>query len=224
MMPEGFSPDQSADIRTASSTNLPIDDSVIDFVLTSPPYCTRIDYAVATLPELCIMGYGIKSGFDNIRRSLIGACTVPKQPPAPKTSWGKTCLKLVENISSHTTKAAKTYYLKNHLQYFDGLFNSIGEIARVTKPSAKCAIVVQDSYFKDVHNDLPMIFIEMAEAHSLHFKQRYDFPQTITMGSVNRGTSLYRGRHNITESVLFFENRKVPNYESRCRYRRSIPD
>jgi len=43
-------------IERASSDSIPLPNSSIDLVISSPPYCTRIDYAIATSPELALLG------------------------------------------------------------------------------------------------------------------------------------------------------------------------
>jgi hypothetical protein len=44
-------------IGQASSLRLPLSSGSVDAVISSPPYCTRIDYVRATLPELAVIGY-----------------------------------------------------------------------------------------------------------------------------------------------------------------------
>src|SRR4051794_18847070 len=41
-----------SEAKLADSRSLPLADESADFVLTSPPYCTRIDYVVSTSFEL----------------------------------------------------------------------------------------------------------------------------------------------------------------------------
>src|SRR5262249_55396125 len=105
-------------LEQASSDALPVDDCSVDLILSSPPYCTRIDYAVATMPELGLLGYGSDQGFAELRRRLIGTSTVPKLAPPATPEWGPTCNGFLERVESHPSKASKTYYLKSHLQYF----------------------------------------------------------------------------------------------------------
>ena len=50
-------------IAVASSDALPVQNGMIDLILSSPPYCTRIDYAVATMPELAVLGYALQGSF-----------------------------------------------------------------------------------------------------------------------------------------------------------------
>ena len=118
---DSLAKDCEATIAVGSFEALPLGERSVDFVLSSPPYCTRIDYAVATLPELAVLGYRIDTEFDELRRSLIGTSTVPKEAPSIKAGWGKTCRSFLEQLENHTSKASESYYLKNHLQYFNSL-------------------------------------------------------------------------------------------------------
>jgi SAM-dependent methyltransferase len=192
-------------IRVASSEKLPLGDDSIDHVIASPPYCTRIDYAVSTSPELAFLGYDLDSEFDALRRQLIGTSTVPADMPSVPSDLGPTCTRFLGALSRHTSKASSTYYYKNHVQYFQSIGNSISEISRVLKPSGKCVLVVQDSYYKDLHNDLPSIFIEMAELRDLELRDRSDFAVSRTMAGIHPGANEYRSKFSATESVLVFE-------------------
>ncbi|MEQ1969779.1 hypothetical protein ABLA30_23105 [Xenorhabdus nematophila] len=63
----------------ASSTRIPVSDNTIDVIVTSPPYCTRIDYGIATSPELAVLFGNDPSKIDYVRRSLIGRTTIDKK-------------------------------------------------------------------------------------------------------------------------------------------------
>jgi DNA modification methylase len=191
-------------LGVATSDDIPIKDRSADIILSSPPYCTRIDYAIATLPELAILGYS-KEKLRALRDQMIGTSTISKMQPAPSEEWGKTCNKLLKRIKDHTSKASATYYHKNHLQYFDGMFASLGECQRILKPGSNCVLVVQDSYYKDVHNDLPKIITEMAEVNGLSISKRRNFKQSRTLAGVNPGTKAYRQTFGATEAVLWFK-------------------
>lgn len=191
-------------LNRADSRRLPIGDQEVDFVVTSPPYCTRIDYAVATAIELAVLGVGEES-FDDLRRSLLGTSTVPTAlgengyPP-----WGESCTRFLESVRSHTSKASACYYYKNHLQYFRGLYQSIGEISRVTRSGGGLFVIIQDSYYKDIHNDLPATFTEMASTHGFSLVRREDFSSATSMANVNPRARQYCRKRMTTESVLGF--------------------
>lgn len=185
-------PAKNAKIRTrakrhlavASSEFLPLEDGTIDFVLSSPPYCTRIDYAVATSIELAALGQPLGQEFEEFRRQLIGNTTVPKSEGTVSKQLGPTCLEFLAKLSKHEAKASATYYYKNHLQYFQSLARSLSEISRVLKPKGRCVLVVQDSFYKDLHNDLPRIITEMANRRSLNLTAKFDFPLPRTMALI----------------------------------------
>lgn len=194
----------TARIKVASSDAIPVADTFVDFALTSPPYCTRIDYAVATMLELAILGFEYRGNFQTLRKNLIGTSTVPESVADPSIKWGPTCNAFLKNLASHKSKASYTYYYKNHVQYFDAIYRSLAELQRILKPRGACAIVVQDSFYKELHNDLPQIFIEMTKANNLILKQRVDFGLRRTMAGINPAVRQYRQGFGATESVLYF--------------------
>jgi len=191
-------------LSVASSEKLPIEDGSIRAVLSSPPYCTRIDYAVATSVELAILGVDGNNGMKDLRRAMIGSATVPKTAPAVQPEWGKTCGTFLSKVARHPSKASFSYYLKNHLQYFDGVFRSLGEISRVLIKGGTCTLVVQDSHYKDIHNDLPQIFVEMAKANNLNLGRRVDFENTRSMARRHPHARKYWPHLHARESVLMF--------------------
>lgn len=194
-------------IGTASSDDLPLEDNSIDLVISSPPYCTRIDYAVSTALELALLGYRLHSSFDQLRRKLIGTSTVPKETPEIFLEWGKTCNTLLDQVRIHQSKASGTYYYKNLIQYFASVYSSLKEIKRVLTVSGRCVLVVQDSYYKDIHINLPQIFAEMADSSGLDLERKVDFVLNRTMAGINPGRREYRDTAEAVESVICFTNR-----------------
>ena len=189
-------------IGVASSEHLPVQRDTIDFVLSSPPYCTRIDYGIATSPELAVLGFQVDTRLHELRARLIGTPTVQADTPDPDASWGDTCLALLERIRNHPSKAAKPYYYKTYAQYFAAMARSLSEISRCLKTQAQCVLVVQDSHFKDVHIDLARVFADMALSASLTLRRQVDFPMGRTFGSINSRSRVYRCASSATESVL----------------------
>jgi hypothetical protein len=189
------------EISIGSSECLTLASESVDSVLSSPPYCTRIDYAVATSPELAVLGLN-SAEIDNLRRALIGTTTVEKQALTVDRAWGPTCVEFLAALEAHPSKASRTYYLKNHLQYFAAMYRSLGEIARVLRPGGVCVLVVQDSYYKEIHNDLPAILRDMADTHSMRSVGAVQFHSTQTLAGVNRGIDPYRQDRSATEEVM----------------------
>lgn len=190
-------------LEVGNSNNLPLPDASIDVVITSPPYCTRIDYAVSTKPELALLGYS-KDDLNKLRREMIGTITIHKANYQVIPEWGNTCKNFIMNVSKHSSKASSTYYSKIHLQYFHSMFISLKEIDRLIKSGGKCVIVVQDSYYKEVRNDLAGIVIDMATYFKWKLNKRFDFDSKQTMSLINRNSKKYRSLSKVTESVLCF--------------------
>ncbi|WP_031293216.1 DNA methyltransferase [Leptolyngbya sp. Heron Island J] len=187
-----------------SSLDIPSKNSSIDFVLTSPPYCTRIDYGVATLPELALLSTGGISEIQLIRRSLMGTTTVPKKPQCITNAIGEKCLSFLHMVKAHPSKASKSYYYKNFTQYFISLDKSIQEINRVLKYMGKFVCVVQGSFYKDVYCDLPGIVIDMAEKNNLRLVTHSEFENKQNMANVNLKGKTYRKNTSVSEAVLCF--------------------
>jgi SAM-dependent methyltransferase len=193
--------DAKATISVAASQHLPLPEASVDFVLSSPPYCTRIDYASATRPELAVLGVP-HAEFDALRRKLIGTPTVPTSAPQAIAGWGSTCQEFLESVRTHPSKASAGYYFKSHCQYFAGIYDSMGEIYRCLKPRGRACLVVQDSFYKDVHNDLSRIVCDMGIGLGLTLEARNDFVARRNLGRVNGKARNYRSTIAATESVL----------------------
>ena len=153
----------SPHIAVGASESIKLVDNSVDVVLTSPPYCTRIDYAIASAVELAILGVGERTGLSELRNSLMGTTTVGGAPAEAEKEWGSTCCEFLSKLKYHSSYASSSYYYKNHLKYFRSLGRSVGQISRVLKSGGIGVFVVQDSRYKDLKNDLAMVVSEMAD-------------------------------------------------------------
>jgi len=191
-------------IKEASSLQLPISSNSVDAVVSSPPYCTRIDYVRATLPELALIGHPNGVVMRLLRERMIGTPTINAKQNYDGSGWGPTCSRFLSAVQDHSSKASSTYYLKYYRQYFASAHASLVEIDRVLKQGGRCVLVVQDSYYKEVQNDLPQIFTEMATGLGWSLKQKIDFNVKQTLAGVNPEVKSYRTTFHATESVLVF--------------------
>lgn len=179
-----------------------------DLVLTSPPYCTRIDYTAATRVELAALHPMIRPLADDLRKRMLGTPISPKDNIQVDPRWGATCVSFLENVRSHSSRASSGYYYNTHLDYFHKLGRCIQRLSQSLKPKGAAVLVVQDSYYKDVHNDLPTIVSEMSRSFGLHLCRREDFTAR-SMSSINVKSRRYRSSGMATESVLCFVNNSV---------------
>lgn len=194
-------------IGIADATTLSIEDGSVDFVLTSPPYCTRIDYTSATRIELSVIQPLLDFNVRELTRQMTGSTLSPRHEIAPSVQWGQTCLQFVDDVFSHPSKASSTYYYRTHLDYFDKMSRSIKNVARVLSDGAACIMVVQDSHYKDIHNDVPRILVEMAEGCGLELVRKEDFVSVRSMSRINPGVKKYTRQSTETESVLCLQKK-----------------
>src|SRR5205085_12623153 len=131
---------------------LPLKDASVDRIITSPPYLTRIDYAMSTMPEMYLFGDG--EVLTAVRHQTMGAPVITKEEKQQKEEWGTLCNEVLDKIKRHSTKAAKSYYWKNIVQYFMDADAALDALMQVLKPRGKGLLVVQSSYFKEVEINL----------------------------------------------------------------------
>lgn len=194
-----------AEIHLADSTNMILAEKSVDLVLTSPPYCTRIDYTAATRIELAVLDPLLRTTIVDLGRNMIGSVRVPTRDIIVSDRWGDRCRSFLRSLREHNSKASAGYYYKTHLDYFDKMSRSINEVSKTLKLGAGAIFVVQDSHYKDLHNDLPAIIIEMANVAGLHLRKRVDFQLRQTMARLNPHSRRYNGSAKTVEAVLCFE-------------------
>ncbi len=182
------------------SRSLKVKTSSIDAVITSPPYLTRIDYAISTGPELLILSD--RKFLRKTRELTMGAPVIVDKSISVEDQWGEKCKKLLSAVSEHPSKAARSYYLPNMLQYFNDAWYSIMEIKRVLKRGGKALIVVQSSYFKEHEIPLGEIYLEMAVNLNMDAKIAYRDVVRGHMAHVNTKSNQYKKDKTFYEDVV----------------------
>lgn len=191
-------------ITVGNTTQFSLEKSA-DLILTSPPYCTRLDYTAATRIELALIYPLLDVTPEMLSKAMIGSVKVPSEIIAPDQKWGYTCTKFLQQLVTHNSKASRSYYYKTHLDYFNKMSKSINNIGSSLKDNGVAILVVQDSYYKEIHNDLPLILSEMAENSGLTLFRKEDFIQTQTMAGINAKSKIYRKASRAVESVICFK-------------------
>lgn len=193
--------DPTTAIRQASSLNLPLADESVGGAVTSPPYCTRIDYVVATRPELAVLGFS-QDDLRTLREAMVGTPTIDRETPTRLDEWGATATSFLAAVEAHCSHASATYYLKYFTQYFDSLWRSLGELQRVLQPNGRAVIVVQDSYYKELYIDLARMVGDFAEALGWHRIEQTDFAIAKTKAAINPRARSWRASFSAIESAL----------------------
>jgi hypothetical protein len=153
----------SGRISVADARKLPLGGGEVDLVVTSPPYCTRIDYVVSSSFELAALGVSRDSPqFAALRRASMGTPLARKGSiPETPDCWPTSLRSLLEAIRTHRSKASGSYYYKTFHQYFADAETSLKELHRVLRPGGVALFVLQTSYYKELCVDLPSLYVDL---------------------------------------------------------------
>ncbi|HMM31382.1 MAG TPA: DNA methyltransferase [Clostridia bacterium] len=191
-------------ISNGSSLAINLPDASVDCIITSPPYCTRIDYAVSMKVGLAIIGLS-SADFKILRDCTIGTSTIHKKKFILNPEWGTEANSVLERIFTHSSYASQSYYFKTYWQYVNDCFASLCELNRVLKSNGKAVFVLQDSYYKDIHVDLAKIYIQMLSNQRWKMVEREDFEKPRTLVQINSKSKCYGQGTKRLESVLIFK-------------------
>ena len=190
------------DIRVGvgNSRRLPLEADSVDAVVGSPPYCTRIDYGVATRPELAVLN-AREQDIKLLRDRMVGTPTMTGDHGTPE-QWGPTAAAFLKEVAGHASQASAGYYTNYFRQYYAGMWDSLAELRRVMRDGASAILVVQDNYYKDLHNDTAKILGEMAVALGFGSTEIQGFSVARTRASMNPRARQYRAKVSAVESVV----------------------
>lgn len=193
-------------VGLADARQLPLPDHSVDAVVFSPPYLTRLDYAISTAPELALLGIDGHSRRDPLRRKLIGSTVTRGFEPADEVLESRSVLTLIEKIGKHESKASTGYYRSFFQNYFRDVQRLLREIARVLKSKGSAIVVVQDSWYKDIHVPLGNLFLDLAAAVGLEGGLARSELVRQTLTRINVQAAAYR-KGGVHEHTLFVRKR-----------------
>ena len=190
-------------VTLADARALPIPGQSVDAVVTSPPYCTRIDYFRATLFELAALGIGPTSDrFRDLRSTAMGTNLMRPEDHPDVERLPSDVRQLLERIRRHPTKASDTYYYRHFAQYFDDARLSLTEVQRVLKPRSIAVIVVQSSYYKDLPVRLGDLYSALGESVGFRSRVVLRVPVRRVLATINPRATLHEPDRQYTEDVV----------------------
>ncbi|MCP5066960.1 MAG: hypothetical protein GY946_10370 [bacterium] len=198
--------------RLADSLDIQIHcDSALDLTadgvwggcLTSPPYATRIDYVRSSSPELAVLGIGLDEQAD--LRSKMTGTPVVRGKGREHTSSSRTAQALLAEIKEHGSHGSANYYQPWLLNYFHELEVGLTNAARSVSRDGRLAVVVQDSYYKELHVDLQTVTIELLEVSGRELVHREDFRAPHLISNMNSHARRHRATRRHHETLLVVE-------------------
>jgi DNA modification methylase len=188
---------------TSNAQELPVESNLVDAVITSPPYLTRIDYAKAMSLELALCG--LDDGAVNmLRRAMLGG-VLSTVTPTSKQEWGAHALEVIEHIPDAARARDRNdaaYYLGFFARYFEGMYRSLAEIDRVVKPNGSAVIVLQPSRHRGILVDIPLVVAQMAMSLGWQRQRVIAWP-TRDLGGINPRSRKYT-KVAVSEAALIF--------------------
>lgn len=163
-------------------------DERADLIMTSPPYCNRLDYANSYSPELQFLS---RVGYPTPRERLIGTNVVKDygtleedlQRIGEASQYISDFLGRIRNMKFRDT----SYYLRYFARYFAGLFLAFENLLSYLSDSGRMYIVIQDNLHRGELIELDVALSEMLE------KKGYD------CRVVERFERHHLGRRNISK-------------------------
>lgn len=184
--------------------NAPVPPDSTDAIVSSPPYCTRIDYAVSTSLELAILGQS-REAHTELRAAMTGTPLIRSRClPDPKPGWGTSINRILSDIRSHPSPDSSSYYFKSFWQYFEDLERSTSSMKGALRSGGGGLLVVQSSYYKDILVDLPELTVSMLQAGGLDAEVIADFPVPKNLVTLNSRALAHRRAREYRESVVAF--------------------
>ncbi|WP_191287522.1 DNA methyltransferase [Aliiroseovarius zhejiangensis] len=189
--------------RLADARSMPIETDSVDIAIFSPPYLNRLDYFVSNYPAnmvLCDL-----SGIDaeTTRKEMIGTTKIVSKDVSPYPI-GEYCKSLLNEIWNHSSKASKSYYYWNYVDYIRSTYEVSAELRRVMKANGRGAIVIQDSFYKELRVLTHQIVLESLVAHG--FRCNVTRRETVKghMGRMSPRQTKYATEKTLYEYVLEF--------------------
>jgi hypothetical protein len=193
----------SSAIALADARSLPLSSVSVDAVVTSPPYCTRLDYFRATLFELAALGIGPDTNrYRELRRSAMGTNLMRPTHGFPIELQPPEIRRLLERIRKHPSKDSSSYYYKHFAQYFDDARRALSEIRRILKPASSAVLVVQSSYYKDVPVRLGELYCAMGDSVGFRSRLALRVPVGRVLATINPHSVRHEPNRSYSEDVV----------------------
>lgn len=146
-----------AKVSIGDARNLPVKNSTVDVVITSPPYLNAIDYMRCNKFSLIWMGHQIPE-LRALRSGNIGT----EVSSVEDSDWLIETAAAAGNIEQLPTRDQRMFR-----RYVNDMNDVISEISRVLKPSGRCVLVIGDCTMRGIYVRNSAILRSLGQRHGL---------------------------------------------------------
>ena len=190
----------SASVTVGDARKLPLRESSVSAIVTSPPYLNRYDYARIYSLELSLGFVASFAELRDLRHSLLRGYIEAKPATTDYVNWGLLPAVLDRLARMELNNPNIPTMIK---AYFEDMYVAIGEIARVCRPDGHVALLIGNSRFGGEVIPVDLMLSEIAERHGfateeiwvLHYK-----------GNASQQMGRY-GQQRVRESITFWRKK-----------------
>jgi hypothetical protein len=199
----------ASSIQLADSRSVPLSGNSTDLIITSPPYCTRIDYFRATSYELAALGIGPKSNrMQDLRLAAMGTNLMrPESRSSSTKTLPRSVVLILNRIKLHQSKSSDSYYYRSYLQYFLDAQRSLLEMKRILRQGGCGVLVVQTSYYKNIHVPLGDLYRDIALHLGFCSDVAYRVQVRRTLTTINSRASAHQSSRFYSEDVVVLQKK-----------------
>jgi hypothetical protein len=175
-----------------------------DILLTSPPYLNRLDYVIKHIAPLTILTGLLPFSMESLRREMMGTTKIVEKGEV-RDAWGSLCSGFMDAVQRHPSKDSATYYFWTYYRYFKDLDRTLLNLVRLARRSAKGALVIQNSFYKEIVVPTPEILVQMAASLGIRASIVRTENVRAHLGTLSPRQTRYVPRKVLKECVVLLE-------------------
>lgn len=188
--------------RWSPVLELPDEPNSLDGIVTSPPYANRTDYIRHYLPASEMLLDAAGRSERQVRLDQIGTPLI--RADAPQLALPLSVQDTVARIRRHGSYASERYYYKGFLYYFADMKLALQRIHELLRPGGLALMVVQDTFYKEVHVATPDLVIDIADSVGLRAMGRKDWNVRNYLSQLSPHSRKTSRPHQLSEAILAF--------------------
>ena len=199
---EALNPGNCTMVRCSSVLDLQREPSSLDAIVTSPPYANRTDYIRHYLPASEILLAAAGRSERQVRLEQIGTPLIRANDPC--VAMPATVQDILGRIRNHGSYASEGYYYKGFLYYFADMKETLERCHEWLRPGGLLLMVVQDTFYKDIHVATPDLLCDLAEAAGLEAIGRKDWSVRQYLSQLSPHSRKTARPHQLREALIAF--------------------